>query len=161
MEEQKTHGILIKVQVDLSAGSASAATSAGLVAFSIGTETLGSIISPSTRCGVTGLRPTYGTVSTNGFMTLSWSMDKVGPIARSASDAAIVFNVIKYKDSLKQRPLKINSIKNLKIGYLKNLFEKDTSRYAVNNSKIIEIPKVNINWIHLVYLMTIPLKYLI
>ena len=93
-----------------SAGSASA-TSAGLVSFSIGTETLGSIISPSTRCGVTGLRPTYGTVSTNGFMTLSWSMDKVGPIARSSSDAAIVFNVIKYKDSLKQRPLKINSIK--------------------------------------------------
>ena len=123
-----------------SAGSASA-TSAGLVSFSIGTETLGSIISPSTRCGVTGLRPTYGTVSTNGFMTLSWSMDKVGPIARSSSDAAIVFNVIKYKDSLKQRPLKINSIKNLKIGYLKNLFEKDTSRYAANNFKIIEILK--------------------
>lgn len=123
-----------------SAGSASA-TSAGLVAFSIGTETLGSIISPSTRCGVTGLRPTYGTVSTNGFMTLSWSMDKVGPITRSASDAAIVFNVIKNKDSSKQRPLEINSIKNLKIGYLKNLFEKDTSRYAVNNFKIIEILK--------------------
>jgi Asp-tRNA(Asn)/Glu-tRNA(Gln) amidotransferase A subunit family amidase len=123
-----------------SAGSASA-TSAGLVSFSIGTETLGSIISPSTRCGVTGLRPTYGTVSTNGFMTLSWSMDKVGPITRSASDAAIVFNVIKYKGSSKQRPLEFNSIKNLKIGYLKNLFEKDTSRYAVNNSKIIEILK--------------------
>ena len=80
-------------------------------------------------------------MSTNGFMTLSWSMDKVGPITRSASDAAIVFNVIKYKDSSKQRPLEINSIKNLKIGYLKNLFEKDTSRYALNNSKIIEILK--------------------
>jgi len=66
-----------------SAGSASA-TAASLLPFTIGTETLGSIISPSTRCGVTGLRPTYGSVSTDGFMTLSWSMDKVGPIAKSA-----------------------------------------------------------------------------
>ena len=65
-----------------SAGSG-AATAAGLVAFSIGTETLGSITSPSTRCGVTGLRPTYGRVSRHGVMSLSWSMDKVGPICRS------------------------------------------------------------------------------
>ncbi|MEP2670200.1 MAG: amidase, partial [Cyclobacteriaceae bacterium] len=77
-----------------SAGSASA-TSAGLVAFSIGTETLGSIISPSTRCGVTGLRPTFGGVSRAGCMSLSWSMDKVGPICRSAQDCAIVYSIIK------------------------------------------------------------------
>jgi Asp-tRNA(Asn)/Glu-tRNA(Gln) amidotransferase A subunit family amidase len=66
-----------------SAGSASS-TVAGLVAFSIGTETLGSIVSPSTRCGASGLRPTFGRVSRQGAMALSWSMDKIGPICRSA-----------------------------------------------------------------------------
>jgi Asp-tRNA(Asn)/Glu-tRNA(Gln) amidotransferase A subunit family amidase len=74
-----------------SAGSASA-TSAGLVGFSIGTETLGSIISPSTRCGVVGVRPTYGRISRYGAMGLSWTMDKVGPICRSVEDCAIVLN---------------------------------------------------------------------
>ena len=73
-----------------SAGSASG-VSAGLYPFALGTETLGSIISPSTRCGVTGLRPTYGRVSRFGAMALSWTMDKVGPIARSIEDVALVF----------------------------------------------------------------------
>src|SRR5688572_16448578 len=72
-----------------SAGSASA-TGSGLVAFAIGTETLGSIVSPSTRCGVTGLRPTFGRVSRSGAMALCWSMDKIGPMCRSALDCAIV-----------------------------------------------------------------------
>lgn len=76
-----------------SAGSASA-TSAGLVGFSLGTETLGSIISPSIRCGVTGLRPTYGRVSRYGAMGLSWTMDKIGPICRSVEDCALVLNTI-------------------------------------------------------------------
>ena len=76
-----------------SAGSASA-TAAGLVAFAIGSETLGSIVSPSTRNGVTGLRPTYDRVSREGAMSLSWSMDKIGPITRSAHDAALVFAAI-------------------------------------------------------------------
>ena len=80
-----------------SAGSA-AATAAGLLPFAIGTETQGSIISPSTRCGVTGLRPTFGTVSRSGAMVLCWSLDKIGPICRSAEDAAIVFNYIKGTD---------------------------------------------------------------
>ena len=66
-----------------SAGPGSA-TAAGLVGFSIGTETLGSITSPSTRNGITGLRPTYGRVSRNGVMSLSWAMDKIGPMCRSA-----------------------------------------------------------------------------
>ena len=65
-----------------------------LVGFSIGSETLGSIVSPSTRCGVTGLRPTFGRVSRHGAMALSWSMDKIGPICRSAEDCALVFNAI-------------------------------------------------------------------
>ena len=72
-----------------SAGSA-AAVAAGLLPFAIGTETLGSILSPSTACGVTGLRPTYGRVSRAGAMALSWTMDKAGPLARSAEDCAIV-----------------------------------------------------------------------
>ncbi len=76
-----------------SAGSSSA-TAAGLVAFAIGSETLGSIVSPSTRNGVTGLRPTYDRVSRQGAMALSWSMDKLGPITRSAHDAALVFSAI-------------------------------------------------------------------
>ena len=76
-----------------SAGPASA-TSAGLVAFAIGSETLGSISSPSTRCGVTGLRPTFGRVPRTGAMALSWSMDKLGPLCRSAEDCAIVLDAI-------------------------------------------------------------------
>jgi Asp-tRNA(Asn)/Glu-tRNA(Gln) amidotransferase A subunit family amidase len=74
-----------------SAGSASA-TSAGLVGFSIGTETLGSIVSPSSTCGVVGVRPTYGRISRYGAMGLSWTMDKVGPICRTVEDCALVLN---------------------------------------------------------------------
>ena len=81
-----------------SAGSASA-VSAGLVGFAIGSETLGSIISPCTRCGVTGLRPTYGRISRHGCMTLSWSMDKLGPIARSVEDCALIFGAIHGADA--------------------------------------------------------------
>jgi Asp-tRNA(Asn)/Glu-tRNA(Gln) amidotransferase A subunit family amidase len=75
-----------------------AATSAGLVGFSIGTETLGSIVSPSTRVGVTGLRPTFGRVSRHGAMALSWSMDKIGPMCRSVEDCALVFDAIRGPD---------------------------------------------------------------
>lgn len=81
-----------------SAGS-SAGTAAGLFAFSIGTETLGSIVSPSQRCRVTGLRPTFGRVSRWGAMALSWTMDKVGPICRTAEDCALVFAAIHGADS--------------------------------------------------------------
>ncbi len=80
-----------------SAGSASA-TAAGLLPFAIGTETWGSIVSPATRCGTTGLRPTYGRVTRSGAMALSWSMDKVGAICRSAVDCAIVFDAIRGID---------------------------------------------------------------
>lgn len=80
-----------------SAGSA-AAVAAGLVGFAIGTETYGSIISPCHRCGVTGLRPTFGRVSRYGAMALSWSMDKIGPICRTVEDCALVFNAIHGAD---------------------------------------------------------------
>ncbi|HEY4321601.1 MAG TPA: amidase [Gemmatimonadales bacterium] len=80
-----------------SAGSASG-VSAGLYPFALGTETLGSIVAPSTRCGVSGLRPTYGRVSRYGAMALSWTMDKAGPIARSAADLALVFAALHGAD---------------------------------------------------------------
>jgi Asp-tRNA(Asn)/Glu-tRNA(Gln) amidotransferase A subunit family amidase len=114
-----------------SAGSSSA-TAAGLVAFSIGTETLGSIVSPSSRCQLTGLRPTYGRVSRTGAMALSWSMDKIGPICRSAKDCAMVFDAIRGDDDLDQtlinQPFNYDDqteLKDLKIGYLHNLFERE------------------------------------
>ncbi|MEH6407376.1 MAG: amidase, partial [Leeuwenhoekiella sp.] len=116
-----------------SAGSASA-TAAGLVAFSLGTETLGSIVSPSNKCGLSGLRPTYGRVSRTGVMSLSWSMDKVGTICRSAEDCAIVFKYIlgKTEDdkSIIEAPYSANparDIKSLKVAYLAADFKKDTS----------------------------------
>ena len=119
-----------------SAGSTSA-TVAGLVPFAIGTETWGSIVSPSSTCGATGLRPTFGSISRSGAMTLSWSLDKVGPICRSAEDAAVVFNYIHgtdgYDMSAVNKPFNYKSntdIKKLKIAYAKNYFDKitDTSR---------------------------------
>jgi Asp-tRNA(Asn)/Glu-tRNA(Gln) amidotransferase A subunit family amidase len=82
-----------------SAGSASA-TVAGLVGFALGSETLGSIVSPCTRCGASGLRPTFGRVSRHGCMTLAWSMDKIGPIARSVEDCALVLGAIHGFDGL-------------------------------------------------------------
>ncbi|TVP43450.1 MAG: amidase [Mongoliibacter sp.] len=127
-----------------SAGSGSA-TAAGLVAFSIGTETLGSIISPSTRTGSTGLRPTFGAVSKSGFMVLSWSMDKVGPICRSAEDCAIVYDFIRGKDqndrSSKTTSFEFNykpDIQNLRIGYLEDQFNADSLLNNSNNKRSLE-----------------------
>jgi len=82
-----------------SAGSA-ASVAAGLVGFALGSETLGSIVSPCRRCGATGLRPTFGRVSRHGCMTLAWSMDKIGPIARSVEDCALAFGAIHGADGL-------------------------------------------------------------
>ncbi len=113
-----------------SAGSASA-VSAGLLPFALGTETRGSVISPATVCGVTGLRPTYGRVSRTGAMALSWSMDKVGVLTRNAEDAAIVFNSIYGPDGKDQSvyDLPFNyspkiDFKKLRIGFLKGDFDK-------------------------------------
>ena len=114
-----------------SAGPASA-TAAGCVAFSIGSETLGSISSPSTRCGCTGLRPTFGRVPRTGAMALSWSMDKLGPICRSVEDCAIVLDAI-YGPDGHDRTVHAAAfnwdaqvdIHSLSIGYLKSDFEND------------------------------------
>src|SRR5580765_4218179 len=113
-----------------SAGPASA-TAAGCVAFSIGSETLGSISSPSTRCGCTGLRPTFGLVPRTGAMALSWSMDKLGPICRTVEDCALVLDAIYGPDGSDRtvQPAAFNWDANLdwrklRVGYLKADFEK-------------------------------------
>jgi Asp-tRNA(Asn)/Glu-tRNA(Gln) amidotransferase A subunit family amidase len=113
-----------------SAGSASA-VSAGCLGFAIGSETLGSISSPSTRCGVTGLRPTYGLVPRTGAMALTWSMDKLGPICRSVEDCALVLDVLQGADGLDHTVRSDAHFhwdpdfdwKSLKVGYLSSKFE--------------------------------------
>ena len=108
-----------------SSGSA-AAVAAGLLPFAIGSETSGSILTPAAFCGVTGLRPTYGLVSRYGVMALSWTMDKLGPIARTAEDCALVLQAIAGKDSLDAAssgrsfyyvPQVVRKFADLKIGF--------------------------------------------
>ena len=146
-----------------SAGSASS-VSAGLLPFAIGTETWGSIVTPSTICGTTGLRPTYGRVSRTGAMALSWSMDKIGTVCRSAEDLAIVFSIINGQDGIDQTlydvPFNYQAeidFSKLKIGYLKSDFDKQYdfhSQDSVTLSKLkelgaelvpIELPELPIN----------------
>jgi Asp-tRNA(Asn)/Glu-tRNA(Gln) amidotransferase A subunit family amidase len=112
-----------------SAGPASA-TAAGLVGFSIGSETLGSISSPSTRCGTTGLRPTFGRVPRTGAMALSWTMDKLGPICRSVEDCALVLDAIYGPDGQDNTVIPATfhwdatlSPRKLRVGYVKSAFD--------------------------------------
>jgi len=119
-----------------SAGPASA-TAAGCVAFGIGTETSGSILSPSARCGVTGLRPTFGRISRYGVMALSWTQDRLGPLCRYAEDCAVVMSVIARPDgrdmSVSDIPFNWNAhldIRKLRVGYLKDAFD-DTKDAAL------------------------------
>jgi Asp-tRNA(Asn)/Glu-tRNA(Gln) amidotransferase A subunit family amidase len=126
-----------------SAGSASA-TSAGLVPFAIGSETWGSIVSPSTRCGTTGLRPTYGRISKFGAMALSWSMDKLGPITRSAQDCAIVFDAIYGPDDRDLQTVDYpfayeakRNVKSMKVGYIKSLFDSKSGFNFKNDSALL------------------------
>ena len=126
-----------------SAGSA-AAVAAGLVPFALGSETLGSIISPATVCGVTGLRPTFGRVPRTGAMALCWSLDKLGVLARTAEDCALVLHVIAGPDGQDgsaiaapfgydgRRPLK-----GLRVGYLKADLERDPNR--TNNAAALDV----------------------
>jgi len=124
-----------------SAGSASS-VAAGCVGFAIGTETLGSIVSPSTRCGATGLRPTFGRVSRAGAMALAWSMDKIGALSRSVEDLGLVFSAIHGADAKDASavdrpfgwPLK-RDIKTLRIGYLQALFDEDRARNIQNEEQ--------------------------
>jgi len=151
-----------------SAGSA-AATAAGLVGFAIGTETWGSIVSPSTRCGTTGLRPTYGRVSRTGAMALSWTMDKIGPICRTVEDCALVFNVIQGPDGEDQTlydvPFNYDhnvTLSRLRIGYLKSDFDSVEGDHSLNDATLatlrslgatlipISLPKYPVNDISII-----------
>jgi Asp-tRNA(Asn)/Glu-tRNA(Gln) amidotransferase A subunit family amidase len=131
-----------------SAGSASA-TAAGLVAFSIGTETWGSIVSPSTRCGATGLRPSFGRVSRTGAMALSWSMDKIGPICRTAEDCAIVFEAIRGPDGVDETVIDASfeydfrvNLEDLRIGYLRELFDEDYGNHDRDAATLVELQEL-------------------
>ena len=136
-----------------SAGPASS-VSAGLLPFAIGTETWGSIVSPSTVCGTTGLRPTFGRVSRTGAMALSWSMDKIGPICRTAEDLAIVFNEVYGEDGIDQTLYNIPfnykpniEFKNLKIGYLKKDFDKEYDFHLNDSLTLAKIKELGVELI--------------
>ena len=137
-----------------SAGPASS-VSAGLVPFAIGSETWGSIVSPATVCGVSGLRPTFGRISRLGAMALSWTMDKIGPLCRNAEDCAIVLKAIAGKDELDPSttdfPFNYNpnlDFGKLKIGYFINDFNKDTSiNKAFNDAALAILKKMGVELI--------------
>ncbi len=126
-----------------------AATAAGLVGFAIGSETGGSIVSPSMRCGITGLRPTYGRVARTGAMTLCWSLDKLGPMARSVEDTILVLNTISGPDpgDVNSIPSKLDfnantSVKALRVGYFP-AWMKDAPATDVDRAALQTVSKVD------------------
>ena len=144
-----------------SAGSASA-TAAGLCAFSIGTETLGSITAPSQRCGTTGLRPTFGRVSRAGGMALCWSLDKVGPICRSVEDCALVLAAINGPDPADRSSIGASfnfdatrGLQGLRVGYLPATFEDEgatgVDRAALDAARTLGVEVVEITLPELPY----------
>ena len=150
-----------------SAGSASA-TAAGLCSFAIGTETLGSITSPSQRCGTTGLRPTFGRVSRQGGMALCWSLDKVGPICRCVEDTGIVLSTLNGYDendlSSIRAPFNFDTtenIKNLVIGYLPEAFgkgatevDRETLKVAISlGAKVKEVKLEDLPYMSLINIL--------
>jgi Asp-tRNA(Asn)/Glu-tRNA(Gln) amidotransferase A subunit family amidase len=133
-----------------------AATAAGLVAFAMGSETGGSIIGPSMRCGLTGLRPTYGRVPRTGAMTLCWSLDKLGPMARHVEDAMLVLHAISGPDAgdLASVPSKLDfdadaSVKGLRVGYfpawMKENPATDVDRAAIETVKKVGMTPVEVS----------------
>ncbi len=127
-----------------------AATAAALVAFSVGSETGGSIVSPSMRCGVTGLRPTYGRVARTGAMTLCWSLDKLGPMTRSVEDAMLVLDSIEGPDAgdvaSVQMPMDFDakaSIKGLRVGYIPAWMNEDPAT-DVDRAALAMLPKLGL-----------------
>ena len=137
-----------------------AATAAGLVGFSIGSETGGSIVSPSMRCGITGLRPTYGRVARTGAMTLCWSLDKLGPMARSVEDTMLVLQAISGPDpgDVSSVPSKLDfdastSVQGLRVGYFPEWMKQnpatDVDRAALETIKKVGMVPVEVslpNW---------------
>jgi Asp-tRNA(Asn)/Glu-tRNA(Gln) amidotransferase A subunit family amidase len=125
-----------------------AATAAGLVAFAIGSETGGSIVSPSMRCGITGLRPTYGRVARTGAMTLCWSLDKLGPMTRTVEDAMLVLHAISGPDAgdLASVPAKLDfdageKVQDLRVGYFPRWMNENPAT-AVDRAALETVKKV-------------------
>jgi len=132
-----------------------AATAAGLVGFSVGSETGGSIVGPSMRCGITGLRPTYGRVPRTGAMTLCWSLDKLGPMTRAVEDAMLVLQAISGPDSrdLSSVPSKLDydaraGVEGLRVGYFPGWMKEspatDVDRAALETVKKLEMVPVEV-----------------
>ena len=153
-EKTRTPWDVTKGSSGSSAGSA-AAVAAGLLPFAIGTETLGSIISPSTACGVTGLRPTYGRVSRAGAMALSWTMDKAGPLARTAEDCALVLAALTAAGPDARDPATLlapnafrfafgTNIKKLRVGYVKASFDQDYPTKANDQATLDVLRKLGV-----------------
>jgi len=124
-----------------SSAGPSSATAAGCVGFGIGTETSGSILSPAARCGLAGLRPTFGRISRYGVMALSWTQDRLGPLCRYAEDCAIVMQAIARPDgrdmSVSDIPFNWNAqldVKKLRVGYIKESFDELTNAAAKENA---------------------------
>ena len=142
-----------------SAGPGSA-TAAGLVAFSIGSETDGSIVSPSMRCGITGLRPTYGRVPRTGAMTLCWSLDKLGPMARSVEDTMLILQALSGPDpgDLSSVTSKLDfdaraSVKGLRVGYFSAWMKEDPATNvdrdalaAISKAEMVPVEVSIPNW---------------
>src|SRR5438067_4413518 len=125
-----------------SSAGPSSATAAGCIGFGIGTETSGSILSPSARCGLAGLRPTFGRISRYGVMALSWTQDRLGPICRYAEDCAIVMQAIAKPDgrdmSVSDVPFNWNAqldVKKLRVGYIKESFDDLTNPIVKQNAE--------------------------
>lgn len=134
-----------------SAGPA-AAVAAGLVGFAIGSETNGSITSPSTVCGITGLRPTFGRVSRHGAMALSWTMDKLGPMCRSVEDCAVVLNAILGPDGKDPTVVDLPfnwdpaiDVRDLRVGYVRDAFETDPVKKGNNERTLDELRSLGID----------------
>ena len=149
-----------------SAGSASA-VAAGVLPFSIGTETLGSIVSPSTRCGTTGLRPTFGRVSRHGAMALSWSMDKIGPIARSAVECAMVLEAIDGVDGHDKTLIDVGfsyddrlGIEDLRVGYIPSFFETQSRNRAFDLQVLDDLRAMGVDLIPLEWSFALPVNAL-
>ncbi|MGY3089430.1 Asp-tRNA(Asn)/Glu-tRNA(Gln) amidotransferase A subunit family amidase [Hymenobacter sp. UYAg731] len=158
-EKTRTPWDVTKGSSGSSAGSASA-VAAGLLPFAMGTETLGSIISPSTACGVTGLRPTYGRVSRAGAMALSWTMDKAGPLTRSAEDCAIVLAALCAAGPDARDPATLlapnrfqyafgTNIKKLRVGYLKAAFDQNYPTKANDQATLDVLRKLGVELVPL------------
>ncbi|MCC6801856.1 MAG: amidase [Anaerolineae bacterium] len=132
-----------------SAGPVSA-TAAGLVGFALGTETTGSIVWPALRCGVVGLRPTFGRVSRHGVMVLSWTMDKVGPVARTVEDCALIMTAIYGADGKDafafDEPLDWNvDLAGVRVGYVRSAFDASNSSDAYDHATVAALHKMGID----------------